>query len=467
MVSKKNLFVIIFFIVQFCFGQFFYTGSHQIEFLENIKKNQKDLNEIIIKNRYNYEKNKFIEYKNINHFGLFVNLKNKTNSNIIHEKADLIGNGVLTNYRFSLPRFEVANSMFFTYDSKQASKGFVRTIKNITMYTNQSYFKYNNNIDSLFYSLKLGRDFLIEGQGNSSKIFFSDYSRPFDQLTIEARYKNLISKISTITLDKMNDHKRYLYMHTFGLNFAKLNFTIGEAVVSTGINESLDIKFLNPFNFWSWENVGSSDKGLNAFLYSSLLYKFSPSMNLYVELLIDDINFHQKNAFYLNRYAYNIGIEKIGFPFNSSILWIESSNVLNQVYQSYHPSHTFIHRGYPIGHYLGNDFLNHRIHYSQLLKSKLNKIFFELSFLTRGQNNLDTPFDNPWEDSEGKFNENYKHLGFPTPPLNIINDFDFGFEFELRNKTYLILGLESQKNSKKNIIIKLRLKFWSYINFIK
>ena len=92
----------------------------------------------------------------------------------------------------------------------------------------------------------------------------------------------------------MNEHKRYLYMHTLGINFTKLNFTIGEAVVSTGINESLDIKFLNPFNFWSWENVGSSDKGLNAFLYSSLLYKFSPSMNLYVELLIDDINFHQK-----------------------------------------------------------------------------------------------------------------------------------------------------------------------------
>ena len=29
--------------------------------------------------------------------------------------------------------------MFFTYDRNEAKRGFVRTIKNITMYTNQAY----------------------------------------------------------------------------------------------------------------------------------------------------------------------------------------------------------------------------------------------------------------------------------------------------------------------------------------
>ena len=74
-------------------------------------------------------------------------------------------------------------------------------------------------------------------------------------------------------------------------------------------------------------------------------FKVKPSLSLYFEILIDDVNFHQKNAFYLNRYAYLLGARFISFPFKSSLL-IENSNVLNQVYQSYNPSHVFAHMGY-------------------------------------------------------------------------------------------------------------------------
>ena len=83
------------------------------------------------------------------------------------------------------------------------------------MYTNQAYIKYINNLDSLNISFKLGRDFLIEGYGNSAKLFFSDYSRPFDQLSLNANYKNIYSKISAITLDDLYNYERYLYMHSF------------------------------------------------------------------------------------------------------------------------------------------------------------------------------------------------------------------------------------------------------------
>ena len=38
--------------------------------------------------------------------------------------------------------------MFFTYDRDQATRGYVRTIKNVTMYTNQAYIKFNSSIDS-------------------------------------------------------------------------------------------------------------------------------------------------------------------------------------------------------------------------------------------------------------------------------------------------------------------------------
>ena len=40
--------------------------------------------------------------------------------------------------------------------------------------------------------------------------------------------------------------------------------------------------------------------------------------------LIDDINFHKKDAFYLNRYGYSFGFHQTGFPRNTSNLNIES-----------------------------------------------------------------------------------------------------------------------------------------------
>ena len=119
----------------------------------------------------NYISAKSVNYKKPHHFGLFINYHNNSNSNIIQEKSDLIGNGFLTNYRFNLRNFEVSNSIFFTHDYNEAKRGFVRTIKNITMYTNQAYFKYTHSLDSLNISFKLGRDFLIEGYGIGAKLF--------------------------------------------------------------------------------------------------------------------------------------------------------------------------------------------------------------------------------------------------------------------------------------------------------
>ena len=82
--------------------------------------------------------------------------------NSIYNRSDLIGNGLITQYKFIIPNIEIMNSMFFTYDSLEASRGFVRTIKNVTMYTNQAYLKYEGSIEKINYSLKIGRDFFKE-----------------------------------------------------------------------------------------------------------------------------------------------------------------------------------------------------------------------------------------------------------------------------------------------------------------
>ena len=464
MINKSSLYNYIFLIAHSCYGQFFYTESNHSNILKYNDSNYFGLETIQSKAWNSYIRAKSVDYKKRHHFGLFINYHNDSNSNIIQEKSDLIGNGFLTNYRFNYEKFEVSNSIFLTYDYNEAKRGFVRTIKNITLYTNQAYFKYVNSLDSLNISFKLGRDFLIEGYGNGAKLFFSDYSRPFDQVTLNANYKNFYSKISAISLDDIDDYERYLYMHSFSFRTERLDFSVGEAIISSNTNESIDIKYLNPFNFWSWENIGSTTNGLNAFLFSGMNFKINTLLNLYFEILVDDINFHQKNAFYLNRYAYLVGFKFMSFPFKTSLLWVESSNVLNQVYQSYDPSHIFTHMGYPIGHNLGNDFINYRLHYSQILKYKINKVFFDYSYLIKGQNSLETSFENPWENNKGEFNVNYKHPGFPTPPLSYFYEFNFGLELKLKDYTYLILSLENNNYLEKNSSSKTRIRFWTYIN---
>ena len=464
--KKKVLHILFFMSNHFIFGQFIYTGYQQAESWIVTNQGNLDADNDSTNLWQNYKFQKKINYNNDHHFGIFVNLHNSTDSKIISSKSNLIGNGMLTNYNFNLSGIEIANSMFFSNSRQELDKGFVRTIKDVSMYTNQAYLRFSNKISSLDYALKIGRDFLVEGYGIGSKLFFSDFSRPFDQLSLEANYKNLNGKFTAINLDNLFDHNRFLYMHSLKIIKDNFSITFGESIISTGVEESINIKYLNPFNFWAWENLGSLNKGLNAFLYFGLDFLLKKSNRFYGEILFDDINFHTKNAFYLNKYAYLIGFQKTSFPFSSSNIWIEHTNVLNQVYQSYHPTHIYTHRGHPIGHYLGNDFINSRIHYSQIFESLKSKAFFDLSYLIQGKNNINTPFENPWEDNEGNLINNYIHPGFPTPPVTRIIDINFGIEISLKNLTTFTIAIENQKISQKSFIFKIKLSFWSYLNFI-
>ena len=468
MTSIKNIIRACLFLFHFCPGQFIYTGLQEIENweLSSINKSSstsKDSSGLWL----DYKKRKNLQYNELHHFGLFVKLSSGSKTILPQEKSDLIGNGLLTNYKFSISNLEIVNSMFFTNDRKHAMRGFVRTIKDVTIYTNQAYFKYYNHSDSLKYNLKVGRDFLYEGYSNESRIFFSDYSRPFDQFSIEANFKKLKSKIALISLDSIADHKRYLYMHTIGYSSDKINLTFGEAIISSGVNESLNLSYLNPFSLWSWENIGSTTKGINAFLYSGFSFKFNSSSRLYGEVLIDDVNFHQKNAFFLNRYGYMLGFQKTSFPFSASNIWAEFSNILDQVYQSFHPSHIYTHNGFPVGHFFGNDFINYRLRYTQLFNSKISKVFVDFSYLIKGNNGLETPFDNPWEDRDGNFDYGYNHPGFPTPPLSFLYDLNFGIEFELNKLTFLTITFENQKYFNDRIQSRTSIRFWSYLKIKK
>ena len=469
LIKYKNKFVGLFFLIaHVCHGQFFYTNPQiAYKWLETNSGNFIFLNDSTnVWTKYSSDKQLFID--KTHHFGLYLNFKNKSKLESIYNKSDLIGNGLVTHYTFKIPNIEIMNSMFFTYDSLEADRGFVRTIKNITMYTNQSFLKVYNQTENFKYSLKIGRDFYQIGHGINSALYASDYSRPFDQLSLSAEYGKIKGNFSVIELDTLYDHNRFVYFHSFDYKTDKFHLTIGESIISTGKRESVNIKYLNPFHFWSWENLGSTNKGLNAFLYTGLTWFPKPGLRLFSEVIIDDINFHTKDAFYLNRYGYLVGLQKTQFPFQSSNFWFEYSNVLNQVYQSFHPTHIYNHRGYPIGHYLGNDFINARIHYSQIFKEGNIKLFIDFSYLIDGNNGLETPFDNPWENENGELIESYKPPSHPTPPISRWAEIEIGSEIRVRPLTYITITGQYNQSPLTNNSSELRigLRFWSYFKLL-
>jgi len=203
-------------------------------------------------------------------------------------------------------------------------------------------------------------------------------------------------------------------------------------------------------------------------LYTGLTWFPQAGLRLFGEVIIDDVNFHTKNAFYLNRYGYLIGLQKTQFPFKSSNFWFEYSNVLNQVYQSFHPTHIYIHRGYPIGHYLGNDFINTRVHYSQIFKEGTVKLFVDLSYLVDGNNGLETPFDNPWENENGELIEDYEPPAHPTQPNSKWIEFEIGSEIKVRTLTYFTISGQYNKSTLLNNSseFKIGLRFWSYFKLL-
>ena len=466
--NKFKLFGLIFWIAHVCHGQFFYTDpQNAYQWLET-KSGNFFVSSDSTNSWMKYSDNKKLSFNKNHHFGIYLNSNNKSKLKSIYNRTDLIGNGLMTQYKFIISNIEIMNSMFFTYDSLEATRGFVRTIKNVTMYTNQSYLKVHNETENFKYSVKIGRDFYQIGHGINSALYASEYSRPFDQLSLSAEYGKIKGNFSIIQLDTIYDHNRFAYFHSFDYKTDKIHLTIGESIISTGERESVNIKYLNPFHFWSWENLGSTNKGLNAFLYSGLTWFPQAGLRLFGEVIIDDVNFHTKNAFYLNRYGYLIGLQKTQFPFKSSNFWFEYSNILNQVYQSFHPTHIYIHRGFPIGHYLGNDFINTRLHYSQIFKEGTFKLFLDLSYLVDGNNSLETPFDNPWENENGELIEGYEPPSHPTPPNSKWIEFEIGSEIRVRRLTYITISGQyyesTLQNSSSDFTIGLR--FWSYFKLL-
>jgi hypothetical protein len=161
--------------------------------------------------------------------------------------------------------------------------------------------------DGKFFSVQLGRERLLWGNGFDQKLMVSDNARVFDFVRVDAQYKAfkytfihgwLLGNSSTIYFRIPQDTTysfseptvadKFFAAHRFELSFPRL-FDIAFEEMYMYSNRSVDLAYLNPFVLL--ESVqrarGERDNGQWAF---DIQTHFIPSLELHGTLLFDDIH---------------------------------------------------------------------------------------------------------------------------------------------------------------------------------
>jgi hypothetical protein len=259
--------------------------------------------------------------------------------------------------------------------------------------------------------IKLGRDFLQWGAGRYGTLFFSDVSRPMDQIQLNVHYGSFRYSYVTAALDSwkaqmgiadtlgLNRIHRYVSAHRLEARLLnnRLQCAITEAVVYGGARRPADWRYLNPFLPYYAELVNDADAANMLGSVDAIAWPAN-GLEMYGSLLIDDVQVEKTGPGDLepNEIGWIIG-GRIGDPIlisSTSLFW-EYAKVTNRTYKTPTPWETFIHRNVPLGHPLGNDFDRLEIGISKWITGSF-KAELTWSETRKGEGSLFTPFDEPW-----------------------------------------------------------------------
>jgi len=256
--------------------------------------------------------------------------------------------------------------------------------------------------------LKIGRDFLKWGPGQSGTLVFSNIARPLDQFLSAVsfgpfKFTFVASELDQFAPKNLNGItvpvRRFLSGHRLDLSLyhGRIQTAISEVVVYGGENASFDIVYLNPIIFYHGATKnGASDS--NVLPTMDLLIYAKKNLQFYSSLLIDDIQIEKTGPGDLepNEIAWLAGM-KWADPIGMKGMAVNAEyvRVANRTYKTPHPPELFTHRGMPLGYPLGHDF-----DYLQLGLSKWfgKDLWLELksSQTAKGEGSLFTPWDEPW-----------------------------------------------------------------------
>ena len=327
--------------------------------------------------------------------------------------------------------------------------------RGITGFTEQAYISYQTNR----LQVKFGRDFIKWGPGQSGTLVMSDIARPLDHLFAAVNFGPFRFSYFASELDRAPGKKagnawipvrRYLAGHRLDVRFwgGRIQAGISELMLYGGEAEKFNIVYVNPVIFYHGANYNNSDISGNVLPSVDFMVYPQKNWQIYTSLLIDDIQIEKT-------VQDDMEPDEIGFILGTNYsdpLQIQGMNVnleyvrvANRTYKTPDPLETFIHRGQPLGHPLGNDFDTMLLGISQWIRPTMwAKVDFK--HIRHGEGSIYSPWDTPWR--AFTLEEGYDEP-FPTGIVETENRFDFYFRWYY--KSYLRLNLISTYIDVKNI----------------
>ncbi len=195
-------------------------------------------------------------------------------------------------------------------------------------------YKYNENKDAAtsfdetegyltaefkYARFKIGRDRMLIGYGPVKSIL-GNYAPPMDYFSFRLNYSifsfsffhgKLLGQM-TNTYDPVQGNIRtimdkFLAYHRLSLNFSRhFKFGLGEMIVYS--NRSMDLSYINPFNFYKSAEHANQDRD-NSLLYADFQNNTLNGVTFYGMILIDDIDFSKiGTSWFGNKILYDFSV---------------------------------------------------------------------------------------------------------------------------------------------------------------
>jgi len=247
-----------------------------------------------------------------------------------------------------------------------------------------------------FSRLTLGRSYLVNGPGRTGGLMFSAASRPMDLAQLELFAPFASFRCVMAQLDHYQNVNRYLASHRLTLKYRRWQLALTETLLYGGPNRVASWTYLNPLLFYHGEQINGPDLSGNT-LGSLELSWLGNGRQVYAEVLIDDIQLDRKEPGDLepNEIGVIAGFD-LADPFGRKglFLGLEYIALTNRTYKTPNSWEFFIHRGVPLGYFLGSDLERLNLLIKQYGKNW--QLILQGDYLRRGEGDLDKLWDAPW-----------------------------------------------------------------------
>ncbi len=263
--------------------------------------------------------------------------------------------------------------------------------------------------DSEYFTFQVGRAPLWWGQSWESSIIISGDSPPFDYFKYQLKsgrltYTMFAGQLHSAKADSIGRFKRFIggKKLTYVSESEKFILSLGDLILYTGLDRSLELYYLNPFvptffadleketGHYPWDGLDQD----NAMIFFDGRYVFNKPFSIFFEFFVDDFQITLENRGEIpDALAYKIGADGLFKIFSLLTTFeFEYTRIFGNTYITRGWFTNWEDRNIPIGYKYGPDCesLNFLIDYWQNDKIRLST---KITYLEKGSLTLESDYD--------------------------------------------------------------------------